>query len=216
MAALAITEDKPNWASQQLWREKLCPRMTDSTVFNLLGEPVDKETTPSAMIWYYHECPKRVDGKVTYRPVRGIVRFRLVKVDAGGQRLNNPYFAVVDWREPDWPKVEAQLQAAKFLAEAETAKKLAEVEKARIEAEQELERQRIERKKLEQEQLLAEQKRLAEEQARIEAERQRLEAEEARKWLGFPKEYWYFGGGGFLIAVVLISIFKRAGTGPPY
>jgi hypothetical protein len=189
-------------------------------VRNILGEPTDREATSSAMIWYYHECPTRVDGKVSHRPHRGIVRFRLIKVSAAGQRLDQPYFAVMDWTEPDWNQVEAQLQIKKAQAEAEAAEKLAEAQQARIEAERELERQRAEREKLVQEKLLADQQRAAKEQARIEAgiehERKRLETEKAGKWLGLQKEYWYFAGGGFAVAIVLIALFRKAGTGNPY
>ncbi len=216
MAASAFVQSQPKWTYSQFWRQNLRAKMTESTVRNALGEPTDREATSSAMIWYYHECPTRVEGKVSHRPNRGIVRFRLVRENASGQRLDKPYFAVVDWIEPDWDEVEVLLQIKKGEAEAEAAQKLAEAEKVRIAAEQEQERLRVEREKAEQEKLLANQKRDAEEQARIETERERLEAEEARKWLGFQKEYWYFAGGGFIVAIVLVVLFKRAGTDTPY
>lgn len=214
MTVSAIVETQPKWTRPQIWRQNLRAKMTDSMVRSVLGEPTDREATSSAMIWYYHECPTRVDGKVSHRPHRGIVRFRLVKVNAAGQRLDKPYFAVVDWIEPDWDEVEAELQIkkAQAQAQAEAAERLAQAQKARIAAEQELEKQRIEREKLEREKLLEAQRRVIQEQARAETERERLEIEEAGKWLGFQKEYWYFAGGGFIVAVVLIPLFRRVGS----
>ena len=53
--------------------------MTMPQVHSLLGDPVDREVSKIAQIWYYDKCPVRDGGKVVERSVTGIVRFSLVK-----------------------------------------------------------------------------------------------------------------------------------------
>ena len=209
-----VAQSQPEWANQDLWCLQLQPQMTENYVRSILGEPADQEATSVAKIWYYHQCPTRVDGKVTDRPSRGIVRFRLIRTDLGtGEKLPSPYFALIDWREPDWDLVRIDIQAAQAKAEAdaEAARKLEEAEQARIAAQLELEKQRVEHEKLLQQQKEEAERKAAQEAARRRAELERIEAEKAAKWLGVKKDHWYFGAGGFVLACILVIVFKRVG-----
>ena len=77
-AALA-TAQSPKWTDREAWRVKLQLYMTMQQVQFLLGDPVDREVSKIAQIWYYDKCPVRDGGKVVERSVTGIVRFSLVK-----------------------------------------------------------------------------------------------------------------------------------------
>jgi hypothetical protein len=73
--------------------------MTPLQVTELLGEPLDKELVEPFEVWYYHEAPQWTDGRITWRPKNGFVRFKKVPVD--GQEA----FLLLDWKQPLWQKV---------------------------------------------------------------------------------------------------------------
>ena len=158
LTASALCADKlPKWTDAQNWAQ-LQKWMTPQQVTNTLGNPLYKDASPQAGIWYYQDVPQ-IDGTKITRPDYGLVRFR--RVAAG--------YVVLDWKEPDWEKV--------ALIEAEK-EKLEQLEKAKIE---ELEAAKKEAQRL------AEEKKIAEEKAR-QAERrqqkllqQRQEAEKAKR-----------------------------------
>lgn len=89
---------KDLWKNPQAWQQ-LDKKMTELQVTGLLGEPLDKETIDSFEVWYYHEAPQRTDGRITWRPKTGFVRFKKVPVDAREVSL------LLDWKLPLWKDV---------------------------------------------------------------------------------------------------------------
>ena len=102
----AASAQVPKWTNVDNWRLKLNPYMTTRQVKLLLGEPIDREVSTIAQIWYYEKGPTRQDGKVVKRPTRGIVRFARQKTVGRTNRTPPaPTFVVVSFTEPDWPNV---------------------------------------------------------------------------------------------------------------
>ena len=84
----------------------MAPYMTTHQVRLLLGEPIDREVSRLAQIWYYEKGPTRQAGKVVKRPTCGIVRFERQKtVPRTNRTPPAPTFIVVSFTEPDWPNV---------------------------------------------------------------------------------------------------------------
>ena len=80
--------------------------MTTRQVRLLLGEPIDREVSRLAQIWYYEKGPTRQAGKVVKRPTCGIVRFERQKtVPRTNRTPSAPTFIVISFTEPDWPNV---------------------------------------------------------------------------------------------------------------
>jgi hypothetical protein len=86
------------WKCQPSWQQ-LSKKMTALQVTGLLGEPLDKELVEPFEVWYYHQAPQRTDGRITWRPKNGFVRFKNVPVN--GQEA----FLLLDWRQPLWRDV---------------------------------------------------------------------------------------------------------------
>lgn len=94
--------DPPKWAEPQAWRLRLQKYMTPVEVQTILGDPIDREVSNIAMIWYYQQGPTRVESKVTQRPKIGTVKFNLINIR---NRLIPPVYAVTDFTEPDWDNI---------------------------------------------------------------------------------------------------------------
>ena len=60
-AALA-TAQSPKWTDREAWRVKLQLYMTMQQVHFLLGDPVGREVSKIAQIWYYKKGPVRDGG----------------------------------------------------------------------------------------------------------------------------------------------------------
>jgi len=103
----AASAQAPKWTDARNWRLKLEPYMTTRQVRLLLGEPIDREVSTIAQIWYYEKGPTRQAGKVVKRPNRGIVRFERQKTIPRTNRTPAPAptFVVVSFTEPDWPNI---------------------------------------------------------------------------------------------------------------
>jgi outer membrane protein assembly factor BamE (lipoprotein component of BamABCDE complex) len=93
-----LCQAKDLWKSQKAWLQ-LNKKMTTLQVTGLLGEPLDKELIEPFEVWYYHESPQRTDGRITWRPKNGFVRFKNVPID--GQEA----FLLLDWKQPLWRDV---------------------------------------------------------------------------------------------------------------
>jgi hypothetical protein len=89
---------KELWKNPQAWQQ-LNKKMTVLQVTELLGEPLDKEKVDPSEVWYYHQAPLRTDGRITWRPKNGFVRFKKVPID--GQEA----FLLLDWKLPLWRDV---------------------------------------------------------------------------------------------------------------
>jgi hypothetical protein len=55
----AASAQAPKWTNVDNWRLKLEPYMTTHQVRLLLGEPIDREVSMIAQIWYYEKGPTR-------------------------------------------------------------------------------------------------------------------------------------------------------------
>ncbi len=141
--AAATVQGPEGWTQVEVWRRQLKKGMTDEGALKILGEPKDKEFGRRAMIWYYQECPERIDAKVVSRPTCGFVKFNQTRAF---YRSRQPIYQVYDWREPDWELVKetlalesqkaAEIEAAKSAEaerlKAEQARKAAELKQAEL------------------------------------------------------------------------------------
>jgi len=160
-----------NWTLLQKW-------MSPQQVTNILGNPLYKDFNPQAGIWYYQTVPQIEGTKIT-RPDYGLVRFR--KLTRGG-------YVVLDWKEPDWEKLQ----------------------KAVAKAQEELKKPTPEQKEIER---LTEEKRIAEEKAeQAELERQRAlqKQNESKKFDWFERKNLLIGGGILLAIVGIYIVFSKA------
>lgn len=141
------------WNQVELWRHKLKIDMTDRDVFEILGQPKDRELIRRIMTWYFQEPVERIDAKVTNRPQCGIVKFRSTRL----RNSRQPVFLVFDWKEPDWEQLKkiADAKAAEIAAaeaaqaarlKAEQDRKAAELKQAKL-AKQRARQQQIEQEK---------------------------------------------------------------------
>jgi outer membrane protein assembly factor BamE (lipoprotein component of BamABCDE complex) len=168
--------DPQNWAKIQKW-------MSPQQVTNILGNPLYKDVKPQAGIWYYQAVPQIEGTKIT-RPDYGLVRFR--RVTRGG-------YVVLDWKVPDWDK----LQKAVLKAEQQPALPTQEELEA---AQKEIER-------------LAEEKQKAEERAKqAELERQRAlqKQNNAKKFDWLERKNLLIGGGILLAIVGIYTVVSKA------
>jgi hypothetical protein len=85
---------------------QLDKKMTFSQVTGLLGEPLEKEMVEPFEVWYYHQTPQWTDGRITWRPKNGFVRFKKVPVNG------HEAFLLLDWKVPLWREVAAMPAAA--------------------------------------------------------------------------------------------------------
>jgi len=129
--AAATAQGPEGWTQVEVWRRQLKKGMTDEEALKIFGEPKDKEFGRRAMVWYYQECPERIDAKVVSRPTRGFVKFNQTRAF---YRSRQPIYQVYDWREPGWELVKEtlalELQKAAEIEAAEAAKAEAERLKA--------------------------------------------------------------------------------------
>ena len=211
----AMATAQPKWTDAEAWRLKLQPNMTARQVQLLLGEPVDREVSQIAQIWYYEKAPVREGGKVVDRPTTGIVRFRLVKVDpTTKRRLRQPVFVVGKFAEPDWSNIPTQV----FETKAESIRK--QNNETALERQQAFEQQqqeaaqrreglaiqrqeRIKAAQREQQELL--EKRRLEVQKRMEGKK----APDLEEPKNYSTVYWAVAGGLFIGAAAMIAVFKK-------
>lgn len=184
------------WTVWHFW-QMLQPAMSKEVVLEMLGEPLEKESTDIACIWYYQELPVRLENGVIQRPKFGFLNF--TKTTAGGQEK----MLLKLWKQPDWNQVRGY-SAQEYQMELDRIEQLKK---------EQLERQR----KLEEQKRLEEERRKREEalrQQQIEQQRQlRAQQAAAERNRGFslediPQTYWYAGGGiliGLVIAFILIK-----------
>lgn len=168
--------DPQNWTQLQKW-------MSPQQVTNILGNPLYKDFNPQAGIWYYQAVPQIEGTKIT-RPDYGLVRFR--RVTRGG-------YVVLDWKEPDWNK----LQKAVPKAEQEPAVPTPEELEA---AQKEIDR-------------LAEEKQKAEErakQAELERRRALQKKNDAKKFDWLERKNLFIGGGILLAIVGIYTVVSKA------
>jgi hypothetical protein len=93
-----LCQAKDLWKYPAAWQQ-LNKKMTTLQVTGLLGQPLDKELVDPFEVWYYHEAPQRTDGRITWRPKNGFVRFKKIPID--GQEA----FLLLDWKQPLWRDV---------------------------------------------------------------------------------------------------------------
>ncbi len=210
----AIATAQPKWTDAEVWRLKLQPYMTVRQVQSLLGDPVDREVSKIAQIWYYEKGPVREGGRVIERPTTGIVRFNLTKTNPfTKQRLPQPVFVVTDFAEPDSPIVPVNL----FETRAEPLRK--KQQDAALERQQALEwrQQEIARRREELAIQQQERREAARKQQELSGKRRqelqtRMEGKKAPETKE-PKDYsplYFFTVGGFFIGVAtMIAVFKK-------
>ena len=119
------------WTVKDFWGQ-LQEKMTEAQALELLGRPLDRESTDTACVWYYQEAPVREGDQVIRRPRSGLLRFRR-GITEGREAL-----LLISWTEPDWEKVQAhtlaQWQALqRRLEQAEQQKQLADQRQKQVE-----------------------------------------------------------------------------------
>ncbi len=211
----ALASAQPKWTDAEAWRLKLQPHMTMRQVQFLLGDPVDREVSTIAQVWYCEKGPVREGGKVVERPTTGFVRFHLVKLDpVTKRRLRQPVFVVGKFAEPDWSNVPEQV----FETRAESIQKknqeaALERQQAFEQQQQEMTRQREDLAKQQQERREATrkqqeellEKRRQETQARMEG----MKAADLEEPKNYSMVYWAVAGGLFIGVAVMIAVFKK-------
>ncbi len=210
-AALA---QSPKWTSVDNWRLKLEPYMTTPQVRLLLGEPIDREVSRLAQIWYYEKGPTREAGKVVKRPTSGIVRFERQKtVPRTNRTPPAPTFIVISFTEPDWPNVPPDaFKSKQQLAREQQAQTALEKRKAAEEQRLRAMKERESLAKERQEQFQAARK---EQQALFEKRRQetlaRMQADEtpAEEPENLLSKYLYAVGTITLTIAVVVFLKKR-------
>ncbi len=210
----AASAQSPKWTNVDNWRLKLEPYMTTHQVRLLLGEPIDREVSPLAQIWYYEKGPTRQAGKVVERPTRGIVRFERQKAVVRTNRTPPaaPTFVVVSFAEPDWPNVppDAFKSRQQLAREQQTQ---AALEKRKVAEEQRLramkEREALAKER--QEQLQAtrkEQQALFEERRQLQA-RMQADKKPAKEPENLLSKYLYAVGTITLTIAAALFLKKR-------
>lgn len=189
--------------------------MTTRQVRLLLGEPIDREVSTIAQIWYYGKGPTRQGGKVIERPTRGIVRFKRQKTVGRTNRTPAPAptFVVVSFAEPDWPNVPPDaFKSKQQLAREQQAQ--AALEKRKAAEEQRL--QAIKGKKAlaeeRQEQLKAarqEQRALSEERRRQLQGRMEADEKSAEEPENLLSKYLYAVGTITITIAAVVFLKKR-------
>ena len=196
------TQKAEKWNQVELWRHKLKTNMSDRDVFEILGQPKDRELIRRIMTWYFQEPIERIDAKVTNRPECGIVKFRSTRLRGSRQ----PVFLVFDWKEPDWEQLKkiadaktAKIEAAKAQAahlKAEQDRKAAELKQA------ELAKQRARQQQMKQERTRARQK-------ETEAAKSSIVDRIIMKVKEPDKDTFIYGGIGLVVLVVFVFILAK-------
>lgn len=209
LSPATATEGPEGWTQAEAWRRQLKKGMNDEEALKILGEPKDKEHGRSAMVWYYQECPERIDAKVVSRPTCGFVKFNQTRAF---YRSRQPIYQVRDWREPDWKLVKEmlalELQKAAEIAAAEAAK----AEAARLKAEQDLkaaELKQAELAKRQARQQQIEQERTRSRQKEAEAAKSSIVDRIIMKVKEPDKDTFIYGGIGLGVLVVLVFILVK-------
>ena len=83
------------WTVWHFW-QVLQPGMGKDRVIELLGEPIEKESTDVACVWYYQQAPLKLESGIIQRPKFGFLNF--VKTTVGGQEM----MLLKTWKEPNW------------------------------------------------------------------------------------------------------------------
>ena len=183
--------------------------MTTRQVRLLLGEPIDREVSTIAQIWYYEKGPTRQAGKVIERPTRGIVRFKRKKTVRRTNRTPpaSPTFVVASFAEPDWPNVPPDaFKSKQQLAREQQVQAALEKRKA-------AEEQRLQAKK--KKKALAEERQVQLEAARQERqallEERRLQADEkaAEEAENLLSKYLYTIGTITITIAAIVFLKKR-------
>ena len=183
------------WMVGMFWKQ-LQTKMTPEMVTDLLGEPLEKEESSLICVWYYQNRPVKLEGGAIQRPRCGLVTFK--KVQLGEQAA----YAVKAWKEPNWYETPCftTMQFKQQAAKLEKLKREAEAEKLRAERTRLAEEKRIEREQARQQQMEQEREQtLASQQA----------AEKEALWMGYPRKYWYIGGGALGGLGLILLVFKK-------
>ncbi len=159
--AIAGKQTSERWQEKSTWG-KLKVGMTEQGVGRLLGEPKHKKASRSACMWYYQDIPTEENK----RPSFGIIHFR--------RSTTNESFAAHKWAEPDWQRVQADIETLRLQQEAEA-------EQARLEKEHELAQRRLEAEQREIEQAKQRERRLKETEAEREKRRQEQTEAQAKR-----------------------------------
>jgi hypothetical protein len=179
--------------------------MSDRDVFEILGQPKDRELIRRIMTWYFQDPIERIDAKVTNRPECGIVKFRSTRL----RNSRQPVFLVFDWKEPDWEQLKkiADAKAAEIAAaeaaKAQAAHLKAEQERKAAELKQaELAKQRARKQQIEQERSQARQKEAETAKSSI-VDRIIMKVKEP------DKDTFIYGGIGLVVLVVFVFILSK-------
>jgi hypothetical protein len=199
------TQKADKWNQVELWRHKLKINMSDRDVFEILGQPKDRELIRRIMTWYFQDPIERIDAKVTNRPECGIVKFRSTRL----RNSRQPVFLVFDWKEPDWEQLKkiADAKAAEIAAaeaaKAQAAHLKAEQERKAAELKQaELAKQRARKQQIEQERSQARQKEAETAKSSI-VDRIIMKVKEP------DKDTFIYGGIGLVVLVVFVFILSK-------
>lgn len=198
-----LLPDEPLIQRRQVWHfwQMLQVGMTADKVTELLGEPLEKESSETACVWYYHQTPQRLPSGQIQRPRFGFLNFK--KTALGGQEQ----LLLKTWRQPDWNQLPAY-SAEQF-----------EFQQKRLE---QLRQEKLaEQKRLEEEKRLQEELRKQEEQRRQEELRQQMLAQQTQSqskgftlnWQGWPRSYWYTAGGIAAGLIILFLVLKKPFSG---
>jgi outer membrane protein assembly factor BamE (lipoprotein component of BamABCDE complex) len=194
--AAAETTIQP-WMVWNFW-QMLQPGMSKDKVVELFGDPLEKESTETACVWYYQQAPQHLASGVVQRPRTGFLNFR--KTLSGGQEL----MLLKTWKEPDWNQV-GGYSLEQFQAQQKKIDLLRQQELRLQQQAEELKRREEETRR--QQELLQQQKIEQEQQIRAQQEAQKSKGF-SLDWKNWPRSYWYAGGGiliGLAIAVIFIK-----------
>lgn len=193
-----ILPDEPLIQRRQVWHfwQMLQVGLSPEKVIELLGEPLEKESSETACIWYYQQTPQRLPSGQIQRPRYGFLNFRKVSVGGKEQLL------LKLWRQPDWNQMPAysaeQFEFQQKRIEQVSRQQLAEQKRLEEQKHQEeLRRQEELRQQQLQQQMLAQQS--APSQSK----------ESFLNWKEWPRTYWYIAGGVLAIVIVLFVLLKK-------
>ena len=188
------------WMVWNYW-QMLQAGMSSENVVAMLGEPLARESTETACVWYYQQAPQKLESGVIQRPHFGLLTFKISAL--GGKET----MVLRTWRTPNWNEVRGY-SAVQFEIQQ---KQIADVQQQERRRQAELEKQR---------QLEAEQKKQeALRQQQLEQERQmRAQQEAAERNKGFsldkiPRTYLYAAGGVLVGIIVAAVILKKPFSG---
>lgn len=185
------------WMVWNFW-QTLQPGMSKEKVVELLGEPLEKESTDTACVWYYQQAPQKLASGVIQRPHSGFINFR--KTLSGGQEL----MLLKTWKEPNWNEVAGySLEQFQF-----QQKKLDQLRQQELRLQQQAEElKRREEETRRQQEALQQQKIQQEQQVRAQQEAKQNKGF-SLDWKNWPRTYW-FAIGGVLIGLAIAVIFIK-------